>query len=177
MHDLIYCQRDIPKNQLRYGLRSSAKTGCGWIAMYNALTLLGETPDPQALVHALEKQVPLLHGNIGTTCLAPAILLNKWGYRCCTTSDPRQFQALLHRYPTAILYFYWRKGLRIGAHFVALQATEQGIFGYNTYANSSGPDAYGKDLNIFLREKGYFGCILTGIAPGISPTTAGEEVS
>ena len=39
--NLIYCQRDIPKNELRYGLWSSAATGCGWIAVYNILTLYG----------------------------------------------------------------------------------------------------------------------------------------
>ena len=29
MHDLIYCQRDITKDQWRYGLRTSAAVGCG----------------------------------------------------------------------------------------------------------------------------------------------------
>lgn len=34
--DLIYNQRKIPKDQWRYGFRTSADTGCGWIATYNA---------------------------------------------------------------------------------------------------------------------------------------------
>ena len=42
MGELILNQTQIPKEQWRYGLRSSAKTGCGWIALYNALILLGE---------------------------------------------------------------------------------------------------------------------------------------
>ena len=42
MKDLIYCQHDIPKDELRYGLRTSAATGCGWIATYNALRILGK---------------------------------------------------------------------------------------------------------------------------------------
>ena len=29
--DLIYNQRQIPAEQWRYGLRSSAAVGCGWI--------------------------------------------------------------------------------------------------------------------------------------------------
>ena len=40
MDDLIYCQRDIPNDQWRYGLRTSADTGCGWVATYNALRLM-----------------------------------------------------------------------------------------------------------------------------------------
>lgn len=34
--DMIYNQRSIPKDQLRYGFRSSAATGCGWVAIYNS---------------------------------------------------------------------------------------------------------------------------------------------
>ena len=45
MHDMIYCQRGIPKDELRYGLRTSAATGCGWIATYNALRILGKRAD------------------------------------------------------------------------------------------------------------------------------------
>ena len=30
MDKMIYCQKDIPKDRLRYGLRASAATGCGW---------------------------------------------------------------------------------------------------------------------------------------------------
>ena len=41
MVDLIYNQKKIPKDQWRYGFRSSAATGCGWIATYNALQLMG----------------------------------------------------------------------------------------------------------------------------------------
>ena len=50
MEDLIYCQRDIPKEQWKYGFRTSAATGCGWIATYNALRLLGDHADPEELI-------------------------------------------------------------------------------------------------------------------------------
>ena len=49
MKDLIYCQRQIPKHQWRYGFRSSAAVGCGWIATHNALRLLGYETDTQKL--------------------------------------------------------------------------------------------------------------------------------
>ena len=39
--DLIYNQNHIPREQYRYGLRASAAVGCGWLATYNALTLMG----------------------------------------------------------------------------------------------------------------------------------------
>ena len=50
MKDLIDNQRRIPKDQWRYGFRSSAATGCGWIATYNALRLMGYHPKQEALI-------------------------------------------------------------------------------------------------------------------------------
>lgn len=50
MTGLIYNQHDIPKDVYRYGLRPSAQTGCGWIATYNALKLLGCTTDIPELI-------------------------------------------------------------------------------------------------------------------------------
>ena len=66
MKDLIYCQHDIPKDELRYGLRTSAATGCGWIATYNALRILGKRADKGELIRYYERQLPLIHGNGGT---------------------------------------------------------------------------------------------------------------
>ena len=45
MKDLILNQRQIPADQWRYGFRSSAAVGCGWIATHNALRLLGYHTD------------------------------------------------------------------------------------------------------------------------------------
>ena len=62
-----------------------------------------------------------------------------------------------------ILFYYWRKGWKLGGHFVALHKTDRGIVGYNTYSNSTGPDLYGDSLEAFLKKRGYFGCVLMGI--------------
>lgn len=163
MGDFILNQTHISAGQWRYGFRASAKTGCGWIALYNALLLLGEQPEPETLIYALERQLPLIHGNAGTTCLGPALLLKKWGYPVAISSDVSRFDGLTRQADAAILFYYWRRGLRIGAHFVALQATPQGFVGYNTYTNSVSPDFYGGCLPQYLKQQGYFGCILTAV--------------
>ena len=163
MGELILNQAQIPKEQWRYGLRSSAKTGCGWIALYNALILLGEEPNPEALIRDLEKQLPLIHGNVGTFCLGPALLLKKYGYSVNICSDTQRFDALVRKSDAAILFYYWRKGLHLGAHFVALHAAASGFIGYNTYTNSVSPDPYGKSLAQYLKNQGYFGCVLTAV--------------
>lgn len=161
MADLILNQGEIPKAQWRYGLSSSARTGCGWIAVYNALVLLGEDPEPEALIRSLERQLPLLQGTFGTLCLGPAILLKKMGYPVFTTSDVSRFDALCKTGNAAILFYYWRKGLKLGAHFTALRWDGTHFVGCNTYKNSRGLDDYSDSLPAFLKREGYFGAVLT----------------
>ena len=58
MDDLIYNQTKIPKEQWRYGLRTSADTGCGWIATYNALRLMGYKAEPEELIRYFSEFYP-----------------------------------------------------------------------------------------------------------------------
>lgn len=161
--ELIYNQQEIPKEKLRYGLRSSAAVGCGWIAVYNALCILGNPMEPKKLIRKLERMFPLIHGNAGTFALAPAILLKRMGYSVGVTVCRRKFDAQAKAARACILFYYWRKGWRIGAHLVALQSTDAGFVGYNTYRNSNGADVYGESLNAFLKQRHYFGCVLISV--------------
>ena len=163
MDDLIYNQRKIPKEQWRYGLRTSAATGCGWIATYNALRLMGYRAAPEELIRFYERQLPLIHGNAGTTILGPALFFQQQGFPVEYTSVRERFDALARESDVCILFYRWRKNWKLGAHFVALRSTETGFVGYNTYRNSTGPDHYGPSLEAFLKEKKYFGAVLMGI--------------
>ena len=166
MDDFIYCQRDIPKNKWKYGLRPSAATGCGWIATYNALRLLGEEVTPEEVLKSCMAQLPLVHGTLGTTILSPAFYFKKKGYRVEHTACNDRFDALAKDSDVCLLFFRWHEKLKIGAHFVALQHTPEGFIGYNTYRNSKGPDRYGDSLEAFLKRRKYFGCVLFGIRKG-----------
>ena len=160
MNDLIYNQRRIPKEKWRYGLRPSADTGCGWIATHNALSLLGRKTDTEELIRYFEWQLPLVHGNAGTSFWGPAVCFQKWGYKTETVLDRSRFDEAAKAADVCILFYRWRRKARFGAHFVALHHTETGFVGYNTYRNSTGPDAYGESLRQHIRDKGWFGCIL-----------------
>lgn len=163
MDELIYNQRAIPKDQYRYGLRSSAATGCGWIATYNALFLLGHTTDKEQLIRYLAWQLPLIHGNLGTSFWAPAVCLRKWGFPVRVIFNRREFDEAGKRAAAGILFYHWRSGGKLGAHFVALRHEKEGFVGYNTYRNSTGPDFYGDSLDRFLKRQGYFGPVLLAI--------------
>ena len=163
MTDLIFNQHDIPKDQYRYGLRASANVGCGWIATHNALEVLGYKTDTEQLIRYYEAQLPLIHGNAGTSFWGPAVCFRNWGFPVELVLDRKKFDTAAKNADACILFYRWRKGPKIGAHFVALHHTDRGFVGYNTYRNSNGPDLYGDSLDAFLREKKYYGCILMAI--------------
>lgn len=163
MDDLIYNQHDIPKRQWRYGFRSSAATGCGWIAVYNALRLMRYRAKPEALIRYFERQLPLIHGNAGTSIFGLVIFFLQRGFRVRVAFRRRKFDDLAKKSDACILFYRWRRKLRLGAHFVALRYCGGSFTGYNTYKNSTGPDHYGGSLDEFLRKKHYFGPVLIGI--------------
>ena len=163
MQDLIYNQTQIPKDRYRYGLRSSAATGCGWVATYNALRLMGYRADIDQLIRYYEWQLPLIHGNAGTSFWGPAVCFKKWGFPVKMVIDRKCFDEEAAAADCCILFYRWRRKAKLGAHFVALHHTQQGFVGYNTYRNSTGPDAYGESLDSFLKQRKYFGCVLITI--------------
>ena len=163
MKDLIYNQNHIPKNEHRYGLRASAATGCGWVATYNALQLMGFKTDIDELIRYYEWQLPLIHGNTGTSFWGPAVCFRKWGFPIDIILDRKKFDQAAKDADACILFYRWKRGIKLGAHFVALHHTKDGFLGYNTYRNSVGADVYGESLDGFLKKKNYFGCVLITI--------------
>ena len=160
---MIYNQRDIPRETHRYGLRSSAETGCGWIATYNALKILGCTTDMDELIRYFEWQLPLVHGNFGTSFGGPQRCFEKWGFSTKLVFERKRFDGEARQADACIVFYHWAKKGRVGAHFVALKPTADGFTGYNTFRDSSGPDDWGRSIDEFLRRHRYFGCVLLTI--------------
>ena len=160
MKDLIYCQHDIPKEQWRYGLRTSAATGCGWIATYNALRLLGYWAAPEKLIAMYEKMLPLIHGNAGTTMPAPALAFKRWGFPVRIVLDRKHYDEAAKKSDVCIVFYHWRKKWKLGAHFVTIQRKDGHFVGYNTYTNSTGPDDWTESMEGFLKKRKYFGTVL-----------------
>ena len=164
MNDLICNQSKIPKAQWRYGFRSSAATGCGWIATYNALRLMGYRAEPEQLIRFYERQLPLVHGNLGTLALAPALFFQKQGFQVETLSVTERFDEAAKNADVCILFYYWRSKWKLGAHFVAVQYSGGQFLGYNTFRTSQGPDHYGTSLQGFLKAQKYFTPVLITLA-------------
>lgn len=163
MEDLIYNQREIPAGQWRYGFRSSAAAGCGWIATYNALRLMGYKAEPEGLIRYFERQLPLIHGNTGTSFWGPALYFKKWGFPVEITLKRERFDDAARASDVSILFYHWKKGYKMGAHFVAVKYMGDGFIGCNTFRNSQGPDLYGGSLETFMQKRKFFGAVLISI--------------
>lgn len=163
MKDLIYNQTKIPKDQWRYGFRTSAATGCGWIATYNALCLMGYRPNPQKLIRYFQRQLPLINGNMGTFLLGPAVFFKRKGFPVKITARRKRFDDIVKSSDVSVLFFFWRRKFRFGAHFVTVRWEETEFVGYNTFNNSTGPDSYGSSLDGFLKQRKYFGAVVTAV--------------
>lgn len=163
MNQLIYNQKKIPKSKWRYGFRSSAATGCGWIAVHNALVLMGYQVYPERLIRYFEQQFPFINGNLGTVFLGPALYLKKRGFGVKVSVSRKSFDELGKNSDVCILFYRWRNKWKFGAHFTAVRYQDGRFVGYNTYSNSTGPDEYGESLAEFLKKRKYFGAVLIGI--------------
>ena len=163
MKDLIYNQNKIPRGQWRYGFRSSAATGCGWIATYNALRLMGYYVAPEKLIRSFQRGLPLINGNFGTFLFEPVRFFKKQGFPLKITARRGRFDELAKESDANILFYYWRRKFKLGAHFVALRHEEGNFVGYNTYRSSAGPDNYGSSLERFLKRQKYFFPVLIAI--------------
>ena len=163
MKELIYNQNDIPRDQWRYGFRSSAAVGCGWVATHNALRLMGYETDIPELIKYYERQLPLIHGNAGTSFWGPGLLFRQWGFPVKASIKPSEYDDLAREADACILFYRWHEKWKLGAHFVALHHTEKGFVGYNTYQNSKGPDYYGSSLRDFLKKRRYYATFLIAI--------------
>ena len=160
MDGLIYNQNSIPADVHRYGFRASKDVGCGWVAVHNALHLLGKKTDIDGLIRYFERQLPLIHGNAGTSFWAPAVCFQKWGFGTELVFHRNRFDEAAKQADVCILFYRWQRKAKLGAHFVALHHTENGFVGYNTYRNSTGPDLYGESLEAQIQNRRWFGCIL-----------------
>ena len=175
MNELIFNQREIPADKWRYGLRPSAATGCGWVAAYNALRLMGADARPEELIRTLKRMLPLINGNLGTFILSLAALFRRKGYKTRLVWKKRRFDDAARNCAVCILFFCWKRKLRFGSHYAALQYQNGHFIGCNTFISSHGPDDYGQSLSAFLKQQGFFFPVLILINPqGTIPTKIQE---
>lgn len=123
-----------PVKDMRYGIADIARAGCGVIAVYNALLLLGN-PHRFCDVAAWGAwKAAAAFGLLGTRPWKGGRLFRQLGYTVTTVTD----EALFDRHAQnadVCLFTYWnQKGsMRQGMHTVCLQYRSGGIDVYNLF--------------------------------------------
>ena len=79
------------------------------------------------------------------------MFFQKKGYKVKIYKGLRKFDAAAAAAKASLLWYHWRQGYKMGAHFVALHKKDGEFIGYNTYKNSVGPDRYGPSLREYIR--------------------------
>ena len=156
----IYNQGKGVASQYWFGYFRSSHNGCGWIATYNALVMLGNAQQPHAIISYYENSGALVYGAAGILPTAVARYFKSKGYAVKVSTDLSQFDKQAKR-NTANVLFYWHAH---GAHNIAVRWDGKEFIGYNVFGDSSGPESLGASLASFLSTNGYTGAMLTSIS-------------
>lgn len=143
MRTPIYSQKQPGVGELSYGLRKTADVGCGWVAAYNAMVLLGRNPRRDKLRRYFLWHGAMLFGVMGTILPAPGLYFRKLGYTVKFIGWRRRFDQAIRDADVAIVWYRWRNGTKFGAHFITVQWDGREFVGYNNYANSQGSEHLG----------------------------------
>lgn len=104
-----------------YGLRGSDRNGCGWIAAYNVLRLLGRPVPADQVRREMEKYL-LLGGLNGTPFYALLLYFRAKGFRTALCWRKHSFHRQALRHPASILFYLYRWG----GHFAVLRPLPDG---------------------------------------------------
>ncbi|MBQ9519402.1 MAG: hypothetical protein IJR59_05875 [Firmicutes bacterium] len=140
----IFSQRSTAVAQMRYGKKQMWYNGCGIIAVYNALLLLGERPDFRNVTEYYEKHGKWFWGLLGTKPWRLTGFIKKSGFKAKLTRPKYADNGVY-------LITVWNK--RPGMHFMALNKTDNGIQVYNGYHRRDTYDLY-PDFDTFFKDTG-----------------------
>ena len=128
-----------PVKDMRYGVSDIARAGCGVIAVYNALLLLGNPHRFCDVIAWGDRKAAAVFGLLGTLPWKAKKLFRQLGCTVDTVTDEAQFDRCAQQ-ADACLFTYWnQKGsIRRGMHTVCLQYRSGAIDVYNLFNSCAG---------------------------------------
>lgn len=133
----IHGQSRPPVANMRYGVVRAAWSGCGLIAVYNALLLLGNPHPLWDVIAWGDLKGAALFGIFGTSHRRAGRLFRQLGYTVTAVTDPARFDFYVQRAEVCLFTFWNRKGkFYKGMHTVCAQWRESVLEVYNLYNTS-----------------------------------------
>ena len=124
-------------DQFKMGFAGAAWNGCGWVAAYNAMIMLGNPKQPEEVINHFDNIFGnIFYGAFGANPIAVHSYFFFQGYDVgyLSMNDISNSEAGAQS-ATACIMLYWHGS---GAHYVAFQWTGQNFEAYNTGFNSNG---------------------------------------
>ena len=139
-------------SHLRYGFSTTGPSGCGWVATYNALKMLGVSMEPHDIIREYEMSSGLMmYGFSGTNPLPIAQFFIKRDYNVNITFNTMNYDYMASTNKTNILNYSHSEG----GHYVALNGEISNFSIYNFSSNSTGIDVLKRTLNDFVLNRDY----------------------
>ncbi len=120
----------------RYGFFGSDYNGCGWIAAYNALKLLGESPSVHTVIYEFERY-RVLFGMFGSTVLGFSHYFENKGYKTTqlVSRNIPKIENFMHCHDANIIFYFHPAPFK-GAHFAAAAPFEDKFIFFNAINRS-----------------------------------------
>lgn len=128
-----------PVKDMRYGVSTVQRAGCGVIAVYNALLLLGRPQPFYDVIAWGDREAAALFGLLGTLPWKAKDLFRGLGCTVSAVRDPAQFDCCA-RQADVCLFTYWnrRGSIRQGMHTVCLRYWSGAVEVYNLSNSRAG---------------------------------------
>lgn len=139
---------------MRIGSCDFAHSGCGAIATFNALSMVGRKPQMEEIVDFYERKGLVFNARFGVNPAGVKRFLSEQDLSWKLYSKKTDWDACLKENQVAILLYWWVGPKGCGAHYVSVEKINAGIRVYNVYGNRDTAYEY-KDIRTFLSSGKY----------------------
>ena len=148
----IYGQGNGNVSKIRFGFSDTANSGCGWIATYNALLMLGKRVAPCDIIYYYELTGAFCGGVLGVNPYSIITYFFYSGYKVSVTYDINKFDTLAKKSKANILVYLHSKG----GHYFAFKWQNSQFWGYNVSNRDKSSKPLGKSIKAFIRNGNYW---------------------
>lgn len=154
----IWNQTTGNASKVRMGFYTGSYNGCGWIASYNAIKLMGakNLVQPKDIIYYFEKVGTILYGAFGVPTWTVTNFFRHIGYYYTVYYSPFNIISEINKkvksYKACIMAFSHSKG----AHYVAVQYSQKNetFYIYNLFSDSTTSKKV-KDLEKLFKDYNY----------------------
>ncbi|MBQ8247110.1 MAG: hypothetical protein IJZ42_08255 [Lachnospiraceae bacterium] len=139
---------------MRIGMRTFSHSGCGAIATFNAMSLVGCEPKIEDVVDFYERKGIILYANMGVNPIGVSRYLSEQDVQWKRYSGKVDWDSCITEGQVAIVLYWWANAKSFAAHYITIEKLKDGIRVYNLYNSRDCAFKY-EDIQTFLEAGSY----------------------